>query len=84
MMMSHFPSCGWRGGVCTYRGPWQFVLEMALVLLIAAALVWLVRIALDDDDPESGEEVESQPRRYRFDDAHMDRIVRDDEERKRE
>lgn len=78
--MNGFPPCGWRGGGCVYHGPWQFVLEMALVLLALAGLIWFIRNCLDGLTEIEPEEDPSRPVHYRFDDAHMDRIVTDDDQ----
>ena len=78
-----WPECGWHY-TCTYSGPWQFVIQMALALLLLALAVWTLGRYLGEMSrlypPADEDEAEPapRPRRYHFDDEHLDRIARED------
>jgi hypothetical protein len=81
-MDGDYPGCGdWHGGaVCLANGPWWFIVLMGASLLALAALVWGIARYLDPSPPtdEDGDEPAPRPRRYRFDDEHLDRIAGED------
>lgn len=82
--MNQIPPCGWRGGGCQAFGPWEFIVEMGIALLVMALLVWALSWWLDrgryDEGPSNHDPLPPLPpvRHYHFDDRHGDRISHED------
>lgn len=64
-----------------YTGPLSFALIMAVVMALIGLGVWLVAHSATEDLDWGDDGEVPRPRRYRFDDAHLDRPIDDGIER---